>query len=351
MEQSNKQERKIVHWKLNNNNWNLESFMEAHPEYKKPDGNHGFNYWTVILALADELGFDEDAMHSLFEKKPEYRLVDLVFAMYLVRLYGMKTWEEFFAYKKTINPGEVHGFIKEHEGLLQDGEIKAEEQDFKDCLKNLKQLLDQHEATRKEYEKAIHRLCEMSEKAEAELQKKEEKSSDESSVTAKNHCQEDPSLMKCIQKLDRENAVLKTQLDAEKREAALKYDAAMELKRIENEHLKEQMYLYLEQIEQMRLENQKLRHKTAEEQIQYTRGFFRKGKTKTQKNVPMDERQKLALKIISDTEYPDFLKVFIKDAYQSGMDLEKMKVFDNPKLEQVNFEMMKSIIERDEKII
>lgn len=62
------------------------------------------------------------------------------------------------------------------------------------------------------------------------------------------------------------------------------------------------------------------------------------------KASPMDERQEFVMKILSDSAYPDFLKEFIVEAYQNGMDLKRMQTFDNPNLEKSNFEMMKAIV-------
>ena len=357
MEQTNNTERKIVYWKLNNNNWSVESFLESHPEYKSPDSNMGYAYWPVIFTLADELGFDEDIMQCLFEKKPTFRIVDLVFALYLVRLYGTQAWEEFFRYKKTINQGEVHGFIKVHEGMIRDLDTKtvecggqstdlnADVQDFKDCLQILRQLLDQHEVARKDYEEAIVRLCQISEKREDIAEDMEAQSAVDFFDVAKNHRCEDPAMIKHVMRLDRENAVLKTQLEAEKREAIVKYDAAMELKRLENGHLKDQM-------QQLRYQNQMLQQMNVQkqmEQIPSGKGFLKRKQVKVMENDSLDERQKLAVKIISGMEYPHFLKEFIQNAYKTGMNLETMKMFDKPELDHINFVMMKSVIENESK--
>lgn len=374
MEQSGNQEVKIVHWKLKNNNWSVASFMDVHSDYKEVDKVFGFDYWQTIFTLADQLGFDEVMMHKFFEEKPKYQLVDLVFAMYLVRLYGTQAWDEFFGYKKMINQGAVHGFIKSHEGLLQDIDFLQEkkekgnqdtiseipdsdtgdvsEPDIQECLKGLKQLLDQHETAKKEYEKAVERLYTISEKVEKQLPEKKAPDNEVIAERFKMNSAEDAVNLKRVLKLEKENAVLKTQLDAEKREANLRYDAAVEMKRMENEHLKEQMQIYLRELEKIRQENQMLKQKSISNQLRQERSgkrFFQWQRMKKSETVPMDERQKLAAKILGGDEYPNFLKMYIKKVYQEGMDLERMKMFDHPKMDLVNFEMMKSVIERTEK--
>lgn len=375
MERSGNQEVKIVHWKLNNNNWNVDSFMEKHPDYQEADETAKCSYWKNIFALADQLGFNEDMMQKLFGKKPEYRAVDLVFAMYLVRLYGMQAWEEFFGYKKTMNQGEVHRFLKNQEGLAQEPVMINEkndtnsgktgkngnpndagnhaenagnvsEEDLKECIQNLKQLLDQHEAARKEYEKTVRRLCALSEKTEARVTGEYDQS--KADVAQKSTVENTDSLKKTW-KLEKEVAVLKTQLGAEKREADLRYDAAMEMKRIEYEHLKEQMHICLQDLEKLRQENWMLKQKNISgsgSRDRSDRKIFGNRRKKTQKQLPMDERQKLVTKILGGAEYPDYLKVYIEKVYQEGMDLERMQTFDNPKLDLDNFEMMKAVVEK-----
>lgn len=378
MEQSANKERQIVQWKMSTINWSVEGFLETHPKYKKEDSPTGYNLWPMVFTLADQLGIDENTMHDLFDEKPDGKIIDIVFALYLTKLYGAQVWEEFFSYKKTINYGEVHGFIKGHEGLLQNIDPSAEktedsetagkettdsknpesdvlpQKELKECLRNLMELIQQHSATQKEYETVIQRLVEKTEKPEVASE-----SSDKNiTVFDKKSDAEVSSLWKRIIKSEKENAVLKTQLEAEKREATLKHEAAMEMKRVEMEHLKKQMDIYISSLEELRKENktllqenEELKHKTQSiryEQIQSRLGILHnQKKRKSMKASPMDERQELVMKILSSSEYPDFLKEFIAEAYQNGIDLKRIQTFDNPKLEKSNFEMMKAIVYLD----
>ena len=119
----------------------------------------------------------------------------------------------------------------------------------------------------------------------------------------------------------------------------------MELKRLENEHLKDQM-------QQLRYQNQMLQQMNVQkqmEQIPSGKGFLKRKQVKVMENDSLDERQKLAVKIISGMEYPHFLKEFIQNAYKTGMNLETMKMFDKPELDHINFVMMKSVIENESK--
>ena len=227
--------------------------------------------------------------------------------------------EEFFGYKETIKLGEVHGFIKGHEGLLQSIDVSPENsdieenaetnsatvskndlvpqktdeltrEDLKKCVKNFMQLIQQQEATKKEFTSAIDRL--IAEKEKQQAQTALNQTGIEYSGSVKNTDAEVASLWKRIIKSEKENAVLKTQLEAEKREATLKHEAAMEMKRVEMEHLKKQMDIYISSLEELRKENEtllqeneELKHKTQSiryEQIQSRLGILHNQKKENQ---------------------------------------------------------------------
>ena len=152
------------------------------------------------------------------------------------------------------------------------------------------QLIQQQEATKKEFTSAIDRL--IAEKEKQQAQTALNQTGIEYSGSVKNTDAEVASLWKRIIKSEKENAVLKTQLEAEKREATLKPEAAMEMKRVEMEHLKKQMDIYISSLEELRKENEtllqeneELKHKTQSiryEQIQSRLGILHNQKKENQ---------------------------------------------------------------------
>ncbi len=364
MEKETKTESKKVLWKKSNNNWNVDSYIDSHQEYKQTDKNQKYNIWPTILILADELGFDEETLERFFKEKPTYYMSDLIFAMYLCRLYGPTPAEEFLARTKTVNLGEVHNILKTQEALIQGLDLQDESEEeqtdksengnagnkqLQECINQFVSIIKQHEETRKKYEEVVARLTEVTEKAQVvNSDQKTTEQINENAAPVGTKADTGTALWKRTVKLEKENAVLKVQLESLQREYKLKQQSQETVKNMQIRRLKEQMDIYLNDLEVLRYEKQNIEQKMfmMQQNMSRSKGFFRRRKQVEEKaELEFDERQKLVLKVLGSKEYPDYLKEFMKEAYHGGMSLEQMKAFDAPGLDIHNFEMMKGVLQ------
>jgi len=362
MEKQVKTGNKIVLWKKSNNTWNVESYIAAHPEYQNMENDQNINVWPVILLLADELGFSEVTVHSFFGEKPNYNIADLIFSMYLNRLYGSLPAKEFLAIEKTVNLGEVHTILKTQEALIQGIDLQKgseekqssssenselEYNQLQECIKQFLSIMQQHEETRKKYEETVDRLTDATKKALATANSQNSiGKADTDTISALQKADFGNGLWKRTIKLEKENAVLQVQLESLQRESELKHQSLELVKDMQIRQLKEQMDMYLCDLEKIRFEKQNMEQKFFTlQQDEMKRSFRRKRHIEEKQEPGFDERQKLVLKILGSKEYPDYLKKFIKEAYHDGICLEQMKAFDVPGLDKHNFEMMKGVLQ------
>ncbi len=116
------EERTITIWNAETLDWNTKEYIDEHPEYKTKGKTHKFYVWETVLYLAELMGLGSDDIEFLFEKNRNLAIVDLVFSMFLIKLFNRSYAEKYLDDETSMSFKMIHNLIRDAEGYVIDQE-------------------------------------------------------------------------------------------------------------------------------------------------------------------------------------------------------------------------------------